>query len=82
MVLPNETVEKPLVRKMFIKISHNRLKNCQNISKMLCGIPKTRSISAFLSTSQKAFIEKGLFRQSQRLVLYPFEARFGGILCI
>ena len=26
----NETVEKPLVRKMFIKISHNRLKNCQN----------------------------------------------------
>jgi hypothetical protein len=27
---PNETVEKTLVRKMFKKISHNRLKNCQN----------------------------------------------------
>ena len=29
--LANETVEKPLVWKMFIKISHNRLKNCQNV---------------------------------------------------
>ena len=27
-----ETVEKPLVRKMFIKISHNRLKNRQNVA--------------------------------------------------
>jgi hypothetical protein len=46
---PNETVEKPLVRKMFIKISHNRLKKCQNIAEMLCGTPKTRRFSAFLS---------------------------------
>jgi len=25
--MPNETVEKPLIRKMLIKISHHRLKN-------------------------------------------------------
>jgi hypothetical protein len=30
-MMPNETVEKPLVQKMFIKFSHNRLKNCQNV---------------------------------------------------
>jgi hypothetical protein len=33
---PNETVEKPLLRKMFIKISHNRLENCQEVAKKLC----------------------------------------------
>jgi hypothetical protein len=32
----NETVEKPLVRKMFIKISHNKLKKCKNVAKILC----------------------------------------------
>ena len=64
---PNETVEKPLVLKMFKKISHNRLRNCQNIAKMLCGIPKTRRFSAFLSHFSKIIFEKGLIRQFQRL---------------
>ena len=63
---PNETVEKPLVRKMFIKISHNRLKNCQNVAKMLCGTPKTRHFSAFLSHFSKIIFEKRLIRQFQR----------------
>jgi hypothetical protein len=51
---PNETVEKPLVRKMFKKISHNRLKN----AKMLCGTPKIRRFSAFLSHFSKIIFEK------------------------
>jgi len=55
---PNETVEKPLVRKMFKKISHNRLKNSQNIAKMLCGTPKTRRFSAFLSHFSKIIFGK------------------------
>jgi hypothetical protein len=66
---PNETVEKPLVRKMFIKISHNRLKICQNVAKMLCGTPKTRHFLAFLSHFSKIIFEKRLIRQSQRLAL-------------
>src|SRR5215211_3213751 len=66
---PNETVEKPLVRKMSIKISHNRLKNCQNVAKMLCGTPKTRHFSAFLSHFSKIIFEKRLIRQSQRSAL-------------
>jgi hypothetical protein len=53
LLLPNETVEKPLVRKMFIKISHNRLENCQNIAEMLCGRLKTRHFSVFLSHFSK-----------------------------
>jgi hypothetical protein len=65
----NETVEKPLVRKMFEKISHNRLKNCQNVAKLLCGTPKTRCFSAFLSHFSKTIFEKGLIRQSQRFAL-------------
>jgi hypothetical protein len=65
----NETVEKPLVRKMFMKISHNGLKNCQDVAKMLCGTPKTRRFSAFLSHFSKIIFEKRLFRQSQRLAL-------------
>jgi hypothetical protein len=68
-VPPNETVEKPLVRKMFIKISHNRLKNCQNVAKMLCGTPKSRHFSAFLSHFSKIIFEKRLIRQSQRPAL-------------
>ena len=65
---PNETVEKPLVQNMFIKISHNRLcKNCQNVAEMLCGILKTRHFSAFLSHFSKIIFEKRLFRQFQRL---------------
>ena len=66
---PNETVEKPLVRKMFIKISHNRLKNCPNVAKMLCGTPKTRHLSAFLSHFSKIIFEERLFRQLQRYAL-------------
>jgi hypothetical protein len=66
---PNETVEKPLDRKMFIKISHNRLRNCHNVAKLLCGTPKTRRFSTFLSHFSKIIFEKGLFRQSQRLAL-------------
>jgi len=53
-----ETVEKPLVLKMFKKISHNRLKKYQNIAKMLCGTPKTRCFSAFLSHFSKFIFEK------------------------
>jgi hypothetical protein len=64
--MPNETVEKPLVRKMFIKISHNRLKKCQNVARMLCGTPKTRQFSAFLSHFSKIIFEKRLIRQFQR----------------
>jgi len=56
--LPNETVDKPLVLKMFKKISHNRLKKRQNIAKMLCGTPKTRCFSAFLSHFSKIIFEK------------------------
>jgi hypothetical protein len=68
----NETVEKPLVRKMFIKISHNRLKKCQNVARMLCGTPKTRQFSAFLSHFSKIIFEKRLIRQFQRLALAPW----------
>ena len=60
---------------MFIKISHNRLKNCQNVAKMLCGTPKTRHFSAFLSHFSKIIFEKRLIRQSQRCALCP------GVLC-
>jgi hypothetical protein len=70
----NETVEKPLVRKMFIKISHNRLKNCQNVAKMLCGTSITRRFSAFLSHFSKIIFEKRLFRQFQRLALANWAA--------
>jgi hypothetical protein len=63
--LPNETVEKNLVRKMFKKISHNRQKS-QNIAKMSCGTPKTKCFSAFLSPFPKIIFERGLFRQLQR----------------
>jgi hypothetical protein len=43
---------------MFIKISHNRLKKCQNVARMLCGTPKTRQFSAFLSHFSKIIFEK------------------------
>jgi hypothetical protein len=55
--LPNETVEKNLVRKMF---------KSQNIAKMSCGTPKTKCFSAFLSPFPKIIFERGLFRQLQR----------------
>jgi hypothetical protein len=54
---------------MFIKISHNRLKNCQNVAKMMYGTPKTRCFSAFLSHFSKIIFEKRLIRQFQRLAL-------------
>jgi hypothetical protein len=54
----NEAVEKTLVRKMFKKTSHNRLKNSQNIAEMLCGTPKTRCFSAFLSHFSKIIFGK------------------------
>jgi hypothetical protein len=54
---------------MFIKISHNRLKKCQNVARMLCGTPKTRQFSAFLSHFSKIIFEKRLIRQFQRLAL-------------
>ena len=54
---------------MFMKISHNRLKNHRNVAKMLCGTPKTRHLSAFLSHFSKINFEKRLIRQSQRLAL-------------
>jgi hypothetical protein len=63
---------------MFIKISHNRLKNHQNIAEMLCGTPKTRHFSAFLSHFSKIIFEKRLIRQSQRLALCPEGVLVGG----
>jgi len=60
---------------MFIKISHKRLKNCQNVAKMLCGTPKTRHFSAFLSHFSKIIFEKRLIRQSQRFALLAAELR-------
>lgn len=50
---PNETVEKALVRKMFKKNSHNRLKNSQNIAKMLYGALKMNDFQHFSPTFQK-----------------------------
>lgn len=73
--VPNETVEKPLVRKMFIKISHNRPKNRQSVAQMLCGTPKTRCFSAFLSHFSKIIFEKRLIRQFQRLALPAWGGR-------
>jgi hypothetical protein len=43
---------------MFKKTSHNRLKNSQNIAKMLCGTPKTRHFLAFLSHFSKIIFGK------------------------
>jgi hypothetical protein len=43
---------------MFKKTSHNRLKNSQNIAKMLCGTPKTRRFSAFPSHFSKIIFGK------------------------
>jgi hypothetical protein len=43
---------------MPIKISHNRLKKCQNVAGMFCGTPKTSHISAFLSHFSKIIFEK------------------------
>ena len=54
---------------MFIKISHNSLKNRQNVANMLCGAPKSRRFSAFLSHYSKIIFEKRLFRQFQRPAL-------------
>ena len=39
------------------------------IAKMLCGTPKTRRFSAFLSHFSKIIFEKGLFRQLQQFAL-------------
>jgi len=46
---------------MFIKISHNRLKNCQNVAKMLFGTPKIRGFSGFLFHFSKIIFERDLF---------------------
>src|SRR5688572_21804847 len=54
---PNETVEKPLVRKTFIKISHNWLKTRQNVVRNT----KTRRFSAFLSHFSKSFLKGDFF---------------------
>ena len=54
---------------MFKKISHNRLKNSQNIAKMLWRTPKTKRFSGFLSHFSKVFFERGLIRQFQRFAL-------------
>jgi hypothetical protein len=42
---------------------------CLKIAKMLCGTPKTRHFSAFLSHFSKIIFEKRLIRQSQLLAL-------------
>jgi len=46
---------------MFIKISHNRLKICRNIAKMLCGTPKPDAFQRFFPTFQKLFLKSNLF---------------------
>ena len=60
---PNETVEKPLVLRMFKKTSHNRLKNSQSIVKMLFRTPKIGCFSVFLSHFQKIIFGRRLIRQ-------------------
>jgi len=57
-VPPNETVEKPLERKRFKKISHNRLKNSQILTKMLCGTSKSRHFLVFPSHFSIIVFEK------------------------
>ena len=44
---------------------------------MLCGTPKTRHFSAFLSHFSKIIFEKRLIRQFQRLALCPFGVLVG-----
>jgi hypothetical protein len=53
-------------------------KKCQNVAQMLCGTPKTRHFSAFLSHFSKIIFEKRLIRQSQRFALCPFGVLVGG----
>ena len=69
---PNETVEKPLVLRMFKKTSHNRLKNSQSIVKMLFRTPKIGCFSVFLSHFQKIIFGRRLIRQFQRFALADF----------
>jgi hypothetical protein len=78
LLAPNETVEKPLVLKMFKKTSHNRLKNSQNIAKMFFGTPKTRCFSAFLSHFSKIIFERRLIRQFQQFAFAKNGAGAGG----
>jgi hypothetical protein len=54
---------------MFKKISHNRLKNIQNLTKMLCGAPNIRRFLMLPSHFSKIIFEKRLFRQFQRFAL-------------
>ncbi len=58
---PNETVEKPLVLKMFKKTSHNRLKNSQNIVKCCSEHQKRDAFQHFSPTFQKLFLIGDLF---------------------
>jgi hypothetical protein len=62
---PNETVEKPLVRKTFIKISHNWLKTRQNVVRNT----KNQTLFSVSVPFFKIIFERGLFRQFQRLAL-------------
>jgi len=52
---PNETVEKPFVRKIFTKISHRRLKNRQNV------VQNTKN-KAFFDVSAPLFKDQFLKR--------------------
>jgi hypothetical protein len=60
-MLPNETVEKPLVRKMFIKISHNRLKNAKMLPKCCAEHQKPDVFQRFCPTFQKLFLKRDFF---------------------
>jgi hypothetical protein len=51
---------------LFEKTSQKSPTLGSKIAKMLCGTPKTRRFSAFLSPFSKIIFEKGLFRPFQR----------------
>jgi hypothetical protein len=52
-MVPGETVKKSMVQKLFIKIFHNRLRNCQDVVEILCRTQKPDTFQRFCPTFQK-----------------------------
>jgi hypothetical protein len=67
--VPNEIIERPLVRKMFVKISYNRLNNRRNIAKMLCCAEhqKRDAFQRFCLTFRKLFFSLILSAQVRQV---------------
>jgi len=59
--LPNETVEKPLVRKMFKKFSQDRLKKANIFLNCCAEHQKTDAFQHFFPTFQKLFLKSYFF---------------------